>query len=206
VTTLGTHNLLDHVGTPTAFADVILFTEAIPARVIAALGDDFDVHVCRRQKDLVVATRKGLFAKRLERYFPAGPGVRKVTPHRGTYELVGRMNDQTVAIIVEHRINAAFAPFRRGEGWFRSAMWKFHTGITLSRVRYHKRKGRLVLAGGDLNTPRGVSGYKGTLHEVGASGGHGYDRLGSNGPLLNVEVLSRMGSDHPRIKATIGDA
>ena len=201
MTTLGTHNLHDHTGTPTAFADVILFTEAIPARITAALGDDYDIHVCRWQKDLVVATRKGTFELGSQRYTPAGPGIRKITPRRGTYELTGRLNGEPAVILVEHRINAAFPPFRRGEGWFRSAMWKFHTAATLRRIRHHKRKGRLVLAGGDLNTPNGTWGYKGTLHEVGNGIGHGYDRLGCTRPLEGVEELSRMGSDHPRLRA-----
>lgn len=206
MTTLGTHNLLDNSGTPTGFADVILFTEAIPARIIAELGDDYDIHVCRWQKDLVVATRKGVFTVKRERYFPAVPGVKKVTPHRGTYELEGILHTEDnadTAIEAEHRINAGFPPFRRGEGWFRSAMWKFHTAATLRRIRHHKRKGRLVLAGGDLNTPNGIWGYKGTLREVGNGIGRGYDRLGCTRPLGDVESLSRMGSDHPRLRATL---
>jgi hypothetical protein len=204
MTTIGTHNLGDRRGTPTAFADVILFTEAIPDRIREVLADEYDVHVCRWQKDLVVATRKGVFAKRSERYLPAGPGVRKVTPHRGTYELVGRLEGVPCAILDEHRINAGFPPYRRGKGWFRSAMWKFHTGITLRRIRHHKRLGRLVLAGGDVNTPPNVDGYRGVLQEVGRTVGHGYDRLASNRPLRAVRPLSRMGSDHPRLKARVG--
>ena len=63
-------------------------------------------------------------------------------------------------------------------------------------IARQKRKGRRVLAGGDVNTPNGVKGYPG-LHEV----GHHFDRLASTQPLKSPELMSRMGSDHPRLRA-----
>lgn len=198
--TLGTHNLHDETGTPTPFADAILFTEAMYSEVRDELHTTHDVHVCKRQKDLVIAVRKGIAFDVTEHYKRAHWGVRKVTPNRGTYWLEGRIHGERVALLVEHRINAAFAPFKRGEGLYRKTMWAIHTGMTLRIVKRLKARGFTIHAGGDLNTVRGVQGYRGALTEVGG----GLDRLGSTKLLTDVEHLSRMGSDHNRLRARVG--
>ena len=198
--TLGTHNLWDGAAPAGDWADVILLTEAIPAKVRHELRDTHDVYVCRFQKSLAIAIRKTLSQERVRTHYRlVHPGIAKVTPHRGTFWLSLVLNGKPTAIVVEHRINAAFPPFRRGERWYRPRMWRRHTRISLRIIERHKRKGRVVLAGGDLNTPRTISGYQGTLHEVGDH----FDRLGSTRRLHDLEVLSRMGSDHPRLRASV---
>lgn len=196
--TLGTHNLHDATGHPTPFADVILFTEAIHSEVRDELGTTHNVYVCRFQKDLVIAISKRLETGTVrEHYRLVHPGVAKVTPHRGEFWLTLTLEGKPTAIQVGHWINAAFPPYRRGEARFRRAMWRRHQRTSLRIIRRHIRKGRRVLAGGDLNAVRGVKGYAGVLHEVGEH----YDRLASTTRLRSPEVMSRMGSDHPRLKA-----
>lgn len=199
MTTLGTFNTLDGKGTLTDFADVILITEGIPKKVRHELRDTHDVYVCRFQRDLAIAVRKTMAQEKVRTHYRlVHPGVAKVTPHRGTFWLTLRLEGKPTTILVEHRINAAFPPFRRGERLYRPLMWNLHTKITLRIIRRRIRKGDEVHAGGDVNTPRGVSGYQGVLNEVGAH----FDRLASTKRLTGVEVLSRMGSDHNRLKAT----
>jgi len=201
----GTHNLYDYAGTPTPFADIIVFTEAIPARVKDHLEPKgYKVVVCRAQKDLCIAYKKGGPFKRTLRptgYRKIVDGIAKVTPHRGTFWVHGNYNGKPAVIIAEHRINAAFPPFVRGEDVFRKSMWVKHTAFTLTLIKRFKDAGKIILAGGDLNTPRGVKGYSGRLVE---RGGH-FDRLGFHGVEAGpVEVLDyKAGSDHPRIRAKI---
>lgn len=201
MTTLGTFNTLDGKGTVTDFGDVLLLTEAIPRKVRHELRGTHDVYVCRWQRDLIIAIRKTLPQERVRKHYRlVHPGIPKVTPHRGTFWLSLRLEGQPTAILVEHRINAAFAPFKRGEGLYRKTMWALHTRMTLRIIRRLKKRGYTVHAGGDLNTPRGVSGYRGVLNEA----GKGLDRLGSTRRLTYVETLSRMGSDHHRLRAVVG--
>lgn len=195
---LGTHNTLDGAAVASPFADVLLFTEAIPSKVRVELRDSHDVYVCRFQRDLIIAIRKTLAVEHVrEHYRLVHPGIAKVTPHRGTYWLTLLLEGRPTAILVEHRINAAFPPFKRGERVYRPAMWRLHTKVSL-RIIARLRHGRRVLAGGDVNTPRGVAGYPG-LHEVGDH----FDRLASTRPLTGVERLARGGSDHNRLRAVV---
>lgn len=194
---LGTHNTLDGRAPATDFADVLLFTEAIPRKVRHELCDSHDVYVCRFQSDLIIAIRKTLAQEHVRSHYRlVHPGIAKVTPHRGTFWLTLLLEGRPTAVLVEHRINAAFPPFKRGERWYRPRMWRLHTRVTMRIIARHRRKGRRVLAGGDVNTPHGVKGYPG-LHEVGDH----YDRLASSTRLTDPQILSRMGSDHPRLKA-----
>jgi hypothetical protein len=198
--TVGTHNLHDETGHPTPFADVILFTEAIHSEVRDELATTHDVYVCWQQRDLIIAISKRLKQERVNRHYRlVHPGVAKVTPHRGEFWLTLRLEGVETAVQVGHWINAAHPPYRRGEAGFRRAMWRRHQRIALRIIRRHKRKGRVVLAGGDLNTPHGVKGYAGVLHEVGDH----FDRLGSTVRLRDLVVMSRMGSDHPRLRARV---
>lgn len=198
--TLGTFNTLDGKGTVLPFADVLLLTEADYRKVRRELRETHDVYVCRWQKDLIIAIRKTLGQERVRTHYRlVHPGLAKVTPHRGTFWLTLLLEGRPTTILVEHRINAAFPPFKRGERWFRPRMWRKHTRVTMRIVARHRRKNRQVLVGGDVNTPRGVKGYPG-LHEVGDH----FDRLASSRPLRDLQVLSRMGSDHPRLRARVG--
>lgn len=200
MTTVGTYNTLDGKGTVTDFADVLLLTEAIPAKVRTQIAKTHDVYVCERQPDLIIAVRRGLdWGELVDDYKRAHWGIRKVTPARGTFWLTSE--SAKIALLDEHRINAGFAPFIRGEGLFRKTMWEMHTRLTLRIVRRLKKQGYTVYAGGDLNTPRGTSGYRGVLREV----GRGFDRLGSTRRLTGVQELPRNGSDHHPLKATAGD-
>lgn len=195
---LGTHNTLDGRAPATDFGDILLFTEAIPRKVRHELRDSHDIYVCRYQRDLIIAIRKTLARERVRTHYRlVHPGIAKVTPHRGEFWLTLTLEGRPTAIQVGHWINAAFPPYRRGEGWFRRAMWRRHQRTSLRIIRRHIRKGRRVLAGGDLNAIRGVKGYDGVLHEVGDH----FDRLASTTRLTDPQVMSRMGSDHNRLKA-----
>lgn len=199
--TLATHNLLDGKAPATPFGDVLLLTEAIPRKVRRELGTTHNVYVCRWQRDLIIAVRKTIRQERVRRHYRlVHPGAAKVTPHRGTFWLSLRLDGRPTTILVEHRINAAFPPFKRGERFFRPRMWRLHRWVTLRVVRRSKRRGRDVYAGGDPNAIRGVKAYRGELHEVGDH----FDRLASSRPLRELEVMSRMGSDHPRLRARVG--
>lgn len=198
--TLGTFNTLDGRGRLTPFADIILVTEAIATKVRAELADTHDVYPCRWQRDLAIAISKTLDAERVRTHYrPVHPGIAKVTPHRGEFWLTLRLEGDDTAIQVGHWINAAFPPYRRGEARFRRAMWRRHQRIALRIIRRHIAKGRTVYAGGDLNTIPGVLGYAGVLHEVGAH----FDRLASTRRLPVAQRLSKNGSDHHRLKASV---
>lgn len=195
--TIGTHNILDGKAPATPFADFIGFTEAYPLQRMRG----YRTWTAPRQRDLSIAVAADIpFTDVTAHYKRAHWGVRKVTPNRGTFWLTGRIGDERVALVVEHRINAAFAPYKRGEGLFRKTMWEIHTRMTLRIIRRLIRQSHTVHAFGDLNTPRGVSGYRGVLNERGTH----YDRLGSTRPMGPVKTLSRLGSDHWRIKARVG--
>lgn len=189
MTTLGTHNLLDGAAPPTGFAHVVFYTEALGRG--AAL---YDTYVCEQQPDLVISVHKNTGWQFEEHYLPAHWGARKVTPNRGTFYLVDHV--AKVVLIDEHRINAAFPPYIRGEKLFRKLAWQLHTRNTLKIIKRYKKLGYTIHAGGDLNTPKGVSGYKGHLYETGEH----FDRLGSTRPFVRSMVLSKLGSDHFRLK------
>lgn len=212
--TLGTHNLHDAAGVPTFFADAVLFTEAVPksirakaraarARARARVLGGYTVRVCKKQRDLVVALKRRQYEVTGVRYHLVHLGRAEVSPHRGIFvvETIERATGRRVVFIVEHRINAAFPPYVRGEGPWRSERWQMHTAAAIHIIDDYLADGWDVRAGGDLNTPHGlVEGYRGHLNEV----GNGLDRLGSSSPLRNFERLGRRGSDHPRIRAVMG--
>lgn len=200
--TLGTHNLHDTAGRPTFFADVLLFTEAVPELLREHLSKGYDLRVCGQQRSLAIAYRTDVFEPHRQQYRMAHGGTEKVTPHRGTFGLHGELaSGRPLTLLVEHRINAAFVPFVRGEARLRADHWRTHTFLTLDWAAELKRAGDLVLAGGDTNTPHGFSAYRGALPEV----GRGYDRLAGSPDidLIRPEYLGKAGSDHPRLRATV---
>lgn len=202
--TVGTHNLHDETGTPTGFADVILFTEAIPARVVEALGVSYVVKSCRWQRDLVIAWRRSLGVEFLgHRYRLVHIGIPLVTPHRGTWTVKLRIKGKRIKVPIEHRINAAFPPFKRGEAILRPRWWGKHAAITERIVERAIAGGWEVIAGGDLNTPPHVLGYPADLNL--SEQRKGLDRIATTGriPAGAVQVLGRVGSDHPRLKVEV---
>ena len=194
--TIGTHNLLDGKAPATPFADIIFFTEVLNAPG-PSIGTGYKTYITGKQRDLAISVHESLGWNLTPRYSKALFGAKKVSPHRGTLLLTDDV--AKVALIVEHRINAAFPPYKRGEALFRRLAWWSHTRLTLKIIRRLKKKGYTIYAGGDLNTPVGVSGYKGVLNEVGRK----YDRLGSTRELTDAKRLSRLGSDHFRLRATV---
>lgn len=204
IRSLGTHNTLDGAARGSRFADVVIYTEAIPDDLRQEIGETYDLWVCKYQKDLVIAVRKGIPITNVkEHYLLIHPGIAKVTPHRGIYWITFELNGQKYVVMAEHRINAAFPPFKRGEAIYRPRMWKLHTAAAVRLIRRWKKRGRIVLAGGDLNTPHGVSGYKGELQEA----GDGFDRLGAHGvKLYGTRHMSALHSDHLRLRASIREA
>lgn len=205
--TLGTHNLHDDAGRPSMFADLGLFTEAIPHSVRDRLHLSHRIVVCQQQRDLVVAVRRSLMEVTSTSYACFVEGREGVTPHRGTFTVWGRFrdSDQLVAVNCEHRINAAFRPWIRGERTFRQAAWRRHTSGTLDLLERQADSGYLVLAGGDVNTPAGIDGY--SMSGVVERGAR-LDRLAvlpHRQPLRvgPAKYLSRKGSDHPRLRVTV---
>jgi hypothetical protein len=209
--TFGTHNLHDEAGVPTFFADILIFCEAIAPTIIAKAKQKaahakarlagYTVVVCAQQRDLVVAFRRRDWKIAGRSYTQYVVGRPEVSPNRGTFLvfLEHRRTGVLVVVVAEHRINAAFRPWIRGERVFRTAMWRKHTDGTLETIQRLEDSGYLVLAGGDDNTPQGVSAYERHLTEVGDH----FDRLAVSraGSLDNVENLSRQGSDHYRLRA-----
>lgn len=196
------------------FADLILFTEAtvtLRDRVRFRAGG-YSLLVCKAQPDLAIAYRRALFRKASGiHYHRVVDGVPGVTPNRGTawIPLVHKPTRTPVAAVWEHRINAAFPPYVRGEPKFRRRAWNEHTDWTLDLMDRLTTSAYLVLAGGDVNTPDSVRGYWPALER-----GFHFDRLAlrverddnphelpwSLGP---SDYLSNAGSDHPRLRAKV---
>jgi hypothetical protein len=198
---IGTHNTLDGQGKEIGFADIILFTEAIPKQVRAGLEKTHRVWVCRDQKDLAIAVHRRLKPRVVgQAYKLANLGIPLVTPKRGTWRLTLDLLGVTISIIADHRINAAFPPFIRGEQVIRQRFWKRHTAITKRMIRWAKERGHAIVYGGDPNTPRHITAVGNTLNW---EAGEGKDRLASNRPIEDFEQLAKAGSDHHRIRAYI---
>lgn len=198
----GTHNLLDGKGRATEFADIMFFTEAPSvAEVSQELGHGWIVRKCSSQKDLVVAYRRDAGIKlRRAHYVPAHPGRSLVTPARGTWKLEFEIVGVDVDVVFDHRINAAFPPFIRGEKIFRIAMWKLHTGISKAMARRSKKKGRIVVGVGDPNV---VADHQAWGKVLPFEHRHNKDVIASNRPLIDKEVGAKDGSDHNKIWASI---
>lgn len=209
--TASEHNVHDWAGDPSLAADVCFIVEAeaktirakarsLRRKTSARLGGK-RVFVCKQQKDLVLAVSRELFKVESVEYHLAHKGVAKVTPHRGTFVVKGRFRKtgRKVAFIVEHRINSWWKN-ERGEKAFRAKCWVGHTNLTLSIIGVLHMDGYVVFAGGDLNTPRNVLGYRGVLTEVSTS----LDRLACSpfASLSNFRRGPKRGSDHHEIEAT----
>lgn len=209
--TLGTHNTHDDAGVPTFFADAIGFTEAMAPNVKArhrarfakakARLRGYAIRVCTHQKDLVLALKRRHWKVTATKYYPVHGGIAKVTPHRGTFvvETRRRATGRREVFLLPHRINAAFPPYKRGEGMFRRARWQEHLELDNELIETYLADGWVVHAMGDVNTPPHVDGFPALTYEV----GRGYDRIASSEPLGRVEYLRRMGSDHPRLRVAL---
>lgn len=203
--TIGEHNTRDQYGKVTPFADVVLFCEAERVTIrdrIALWHKRSRAIVCKDQRDLVMVLPIIDFKVEKKLYFRAHKGRHGITPHRGTFVVLTRhrATGRKVAFLLEHRINAAFAPYKRGEGLFRAELWRRHTAMTLRVISHLKQENYTIFAGGDLNVPPDVQGYGGTLTEINTA----LDRLACSrdAHLTDFERLSPVGSDHHRIKAT----
>jgi hypothetical protein len=198
--TFGTHNTLDGAAREKPFADLIIFTEAIPSQVRAGLDQTHRVWVCKQQKDLTLAVHKRLEPRLVDQDYQKVHGGRVlVTPARGTWRTDLDLLEVPVSGIWDHRINGAFPPFIRGEAEFRPRMWKKHDGVTNAMIRDAKNWAHVVLAGGDPNAVKRVDAYDALRYEV----GEGTDRLASNREITDVEELSKAGSDHHRLRGTV---
>jgi hypothetical protein len=203
--TLGAHNLHDEAGRPTEFADVVLFCEAVVPSIRERMGRwvrGLRLLHPEDQPDLAILLPRRLFKVTDRYYFLAHKGITKVTPRRGTFVLktIHRKTGRKVAFVLEHRVNAAFPPFKRGHAKIRAALWRQHTNLTLGVIADLKVENYAVFAGGDLNTPPDVKGYEGSLVEVNTA----LDRLAHSrdAALVDFERLSAAKSDHHRIRAT----
>lgn len=186
---IGTHNLDVHTGKAeaTPFADWLLFTEAVRGEVRKDLPADYVVDECTRNRSLVVAWHGEAFTKHRGIYVPAHPGLRKVTPRRGTYAVLGEdRGGRKTALVVEHRINAARPPYRRGEASLRKMLHAIHSANTKRLVRHLVKASYVVFVGGDPNLPKWERAYPYLPVEVGRNVGHGLDRIGSTKPLGGV--------------------
>lgn len=211
--TVGTHNLEDENGLPTFFASAILFTEAVPRRIrdrvrvlfkrahrtAKARQAGYNVVVHGRNKSLAVALRRDTWEVVRYEYHRAHGGIAKVTPGRGTLVVLARHipSGGLVAFLCEHRINAAFWPFKRGEAKQREAFWRAHRDLTARLIKRFEDRGIPVIGGGDENTPAAVLAFGKVLRER----GRGYDRLGCSKScqISDAEHLSAVGSDHRRL-------
>lgn len=203
--TVGEHNTRGQYGQVTPFADVVLFCEAERVTIRKRLSlwrQRSRAIVCKDQRDLVMVLPIIDFKVEKKLYFRAHKGRHGVTPHRGTFVVLTRhrVTGRRVAFLLEHRINAAFPPYERGEALFRAEMWRRHTAMTLRVISHLKQENYTIFAGGDLNVPPSVRGYDGTLTEINTA----LDRLACSrdAHLTDFERLSPVGSDHHRIKAT----
>lgn len=205
--TFGTWNTLDGKADESTFTkDVIIFTEAMPAEVRRELGKTHAIYVCQDQKDLVLAVHRRLKPRMREQdYRKAHGGIPKVTPKRGSWRTLIELTaiDRWLDGVWDHRINAAFPPFIRGERIIRSRFWKKHTRITKDMLREAKALANeftLVAYGGDPNTPERVTAVGNVLaHEEGT----GKDRIAANRPIKDFTVGPKNGSDHHRISGSI---
>lgn len=208
--TVGTHNLHDEAGVPTFFADVLFFTEAVAstirkrARALAARTRGRLTHRIVRSpenKSVVIAVRRSVIKVTSKQWFRAHGGVAGITPSRGVLLVRGvvRATGEEISLIDEHRINNSWKRHARFLK-LRRILWRKHTDLTERIIAREHAAGRRIVAGGDLNTIRSMSGYEG-LKEA----GHHLDRLGVSPELRlsNVEVLSRSGSDHSRLRALV---
>lgn len=199
--TIGTHNTLDGKADESGFADYILFTEAIPAQVRAALRKTHQIWVCSDQKDLVLAVHRRLKPKLLDQdYKKAHGGIPLVTPKRGTWRVDLELLGVEVRGVFDHRINAAFPPFVRGEKILRPRFWKKHTEITKTMIRNAKGRNIVVVYMGDPNTPKHIAAVGNVLQY---EEGTGKDRIASNRKIHKFEELSKAGSDHHRLRGTV---
>lgn len=209
--TLGTHNTHDEAGRVTLFADAVGYTEAKPrkvrnkvaarlSRIRARLGG-YRVRVCRRQRDLVFVCRRKVWRITGTRYVPVHGGRAGVSPHRGTFVIEAERvaTGAPEVFLLPHRVNAAFAPWVRGEADWRSARWHAHAETDDRLTAEYLARGFEVHALGDVNTPPKVLGFAALPWEV----GRGFDRIASTIDLVDVKYLGRAGSDHPRLRARL---
>lgn len=205
-TTVGTHNLNVHDGKAraTPFAEWLMWTEVSDGDLDGMREWGYMTSRCALQRTLAVSWHADTFTKRRTLYRPAHPGVPRVTPHRGTYAVLGVDADNyPTALVVEWKINAARPPYRRGEALMRRGFHRLHSKVTRRLVMRLVRKGYRVYVAGDPNLPRWERAYPYLPHEVGANVGHGLDRIGANRRLGQVSGLDGAERAHRKVSARV---
>lgn len=214
VLTFGLHNLYDEHGDPTAFADVIAWTEAIPRTVRQRLGlqrppaKDYRTYAPREIPGVALSWKDNIIEIQDKGFRIAHPGSSKTpkTPQRGTVWVDGVhiLTRIPFRFIAGHRINNAFFQMDgkpdRGGNPERRRLWAHHQAMDAKLTGVAEAAHRVVVIGEDGNKPEGEV-FLGLAETQ-----HGYDRIGWSKDhrirLQDVETLSREGSDHPRKRAT----
>lgn len=206
IKTAGTHNLLDGAAQALAFADVCIWTEATKAIWKDRVANKHRIYGVVRQRDLKISIDESIAAqiegKARRHYRLVHLGIALVTPHRGIFWITFVLNGRKTAIIAEHRINAWYPPYRRGEKWYRSTRWQKHTKRSNRIQERLIAQGYDIYAGGDPNAPEGVEAYP-LLHETDEA--H-LDRVASTRRIKEWRSLRKGGSDHHRLLAWFKDA
>jgi hypothetical protein len=196
--TIGTHNLLDGEAEAMPFAQVIMFTEAPPNIYSDPVNKTHTLYRSRKQRDLVIAIRDNLVWSMNDvklHYRLVHIGIIKVTPHRGIFWITFTYEGKKYAIICEHRINAWFPPFKRGEAKLRNRWWHKHTHMSNKIQKRLLDKGYIIIAGGDPNAPEGVNAYPFLNETVEMH----FDRVACSKPIYNSQELDKGGSDHHKV-------
>jgi hypothetical protein len=200
-----THNLLDGQAEARGLgASVVLFCEA-PKDLLRKKTKDrvkgtHKLFRVRRQRDLVIALKKSIADEAIKvrkHYKLVHVGRKKVTPHRGIFWITFEYRGEKYAIICEHRINAWYAPWIRGEKKFRTEKWHKHTAASNKIQRRLIDKGYIIIAGGDPNAPEGVEAYPLLNETIKAH----LDRVAMSDEIGNVRIMKKGGSDHHRLRA-----
>jgi hypothetical protein len=207
---LGGHNLLDGDGTPTAFADIIGFTEA-PARAVVRRSLGWRVRggyrlFSKGDPSMILALRVGLFGPASSQFHMAHRsgqfyGIPNTTPMRGTLVVKTRTKaGRKVAFMVSHRINKSERSHQEpsmseAERKLRAALYADHEALDIDLADGLLKHGFPVVAIGDYNRHGGLV-FDGMLDER----GQGADRIcASHSVYLGpISWLGHVGSDHPR--------
>lgn len=210
----GGHNLLDGQGHPTAFADVIGFTEAPErSRMRQALkGSAAQTQAngyrlfSKGDTSMVLALRAGMFGLARSQFHLAHHsgrfyGMPHTTPMRGTLVVKTKAKaGNRVAFLLSHRINKSErshqeASMSEAERKLRAALYADHEALDIQLADDLLKGGFEVIALGDYNRHGGLV-FDGMLKERGTNP----DRIcASHGVYLGpMSWLSNAGSDHPR--------
>ena len=219
--TVGCHNLHQGRATPTGFADIIGWQEAegrACRRRIRKL-DGYGHYPAREDAGGRLGPGRNTISWDEDRFRLLGAG-HQLAAHGGMrgrlplfitwVRLADRFTGQQVKVFNVHFPNGAWAaedgrvamPYtgrRRGQ-------WRRYREALKRRVRHAQRNGLAVVVLGDTNRHRwGVLPLVTEIRPRKPAARPGYDRIGVSGAAVDgpLETLSRAGSDHRRLRATI---